>query len=215
MSKITITIGREGDQPFPITGGMVSRRHCQLEVEDNVWTLRDLNSSHGTFIRDKETGYFVPIEQKEIDPYTMICLGTDTNDGCTFYAYSVLHPDDYRPLFDYLRDLEDVFEDDRQKLEKKVHFQKMTIFALNVIVFLFSLPKSIDAEIRMWMLRIVQMASSGFAAFYDASSAKRKIEERRKRFHHCPNPACHEILTDKAIRKGECKCMKKNKKTSK
>ena len=213
MENTIITVGREGDQPFTITGSKVSRKHCTIEVDGDKWTLRDLNSSHGTFIRNTETGKFEPVQEAVIDPLTFIYLSTDNTDGCTFYAYSVLHPDDYKPLLAYMQDKDEEFDMQHKALEKRVHRQKILLFVLNFIVFAVSLSKAIDADLRMWMLRIVPLASTGFAAFYDASAAKKKIEERRNNFHYCPNPACHEILNEKAIRRGECKCMKKKKQT--
>ena len=47
MENTIITIGREGDQPFTITGSKVSRKHCAIEVKGETWTLRDLRPESG------------------------------------------------------------------------------------------------------------------------------------------------------------------------
>ena len=42
----TITIGKQGDQPFEIKQEGVSREHAKLTINDNGgWMLEDLNSS--------------------------------------------------------------------------------------------------------------------------------------------------------------------------
>lgn len=171
-------------------------------------------------MRDDKTGEIkiVPIDEyMEISPFSLVCLGESSKEGCTFYPYTLVSPEDYRPIFDFLRDKEDSFDEETANLEKRISMQKKIVFALNFVVLLasFDCPKlglTIDQETRMWMLRIVPLASTGFAAFYDASSKKKRIEEKRKNFHHCPNPSCYRMLRTDEIRMGICKCMKTKKK---
>ena len=211
-------VGREGNQPFTITGTRVSRHHCVIKTDGERFTIRDLGSTHGTSVRNEETGEFELVsadEEMAITPFTLVCLAESTQDGCTFYPYSLLHPDDYRMIFDYLRDKEDAFDTELNNLEKKVSMQKKLVFGLNLVVFLASFEYPgihVDQETRMWMLRVVPLASTGFAAFYDATAAKRRISDRRNNFHHCPNPACSRMLKSSDIYSGSCKCMKKKKK---
>lgn len=47
-----VIIGKLGNQPFPITDELVSRRHAVLRVDDyGRITITDTNSSNGTFVR--------------------------------------------------------------------------------------------------------------------------------------------------------------------
>ena len=50
-----ILLGTEGNQPFKITQQGVSRQHARITIgDDGIWTLEDLNSTNGTFIRNEE-----------------------------------------------------------------------------------------------------------------------------------------------------------------
>ena len=47
-------LGTEGNQPFEIKQKGVSHQHARVTIGDNgVWTLEDLNSTNGTFVRDE------------------------------------------------------------------------------------------------------------------------------------------------------------------
>lgn len=221
-------IGREGNQPFTIaeTSKLVSRKHCVIKVKGDHYTIRDLDSSHGTSVLDVDTGEFQIVtadKEMEITPFSLVCLAEDTQEGCTFYPYTLVHPDDYRMAFDFMREKDGFFDSELQKLEQRISMQKKLVFALNLVVFLasFDYPlhmlsdigvKILSPDTRMWMLRVVPLASTGFAAFYDASAAKNRIKEKRNHFHYCPNPECSKILTSKEVRRGICKCMKKKSK---
>ena len=47
-----MVIGKQGEQPFQITDGYVSRRHCEITptARVGVFHLKDLDSSNGTFV---------------------------------------------------------------------------------------------------------------------------------------------------------------------
>ena len=207
-----IVIGTEGNQPFKIKGEAVSRRHAQITVnEQNEWVLEDLDSLNGTYIRQESDGELVRVSTTRITPMTFICLGTDNAKGCTFFARQVLKgiSGNFKEEFDYLNDIEDVYDQKIERLEHNVLTEKKIIFAVNIIVVIVSLFPQINPEIRMNLLRIIPTISAGFAAFYDASGKKKAINEERERFHHCPNPACSHKLKSNEIRNMRCnKCKK-------
>ncbi len=207
-----IVLGTEGNQPFSIKGEAVSRRHAQITInEHNEWFLEDLNSSNGTYIRKENDGELVRVSNVRITPMTFICLGPDNAKGCTFFARQVLKENtgNFKDEYDYLNDIEDDYDQKIEKLERDVLLEKKLIFALNIVVVIVSLIPQIDSEIRMNMLRIVPTISAGFAAFYDASGKKKKINSERDKFHHCPNPACSHKLKTNEIRNMRCsKCKK-------
>lgn len=207
-----IVLGTEGNQPFKIKGEAVSRRHAQITINEyNEWLLEDMNSSNGTYIRKEDDGELIRVSNLKITPMTFICLGPDNAKGCTFYARQVLKENtgNYTDEYDYLNDIEDEYDQKIEKLEQNVLFEKKLIFALNIIVVIVSLIPQIDSEIRMNMLRIIPTISAGFAAFYDASGKKKKINAERDKFHHCPNPACSHKLKTNEIRNMKCsKCKK-------
>lgn len=68
---MAIIVGRQGNQPFPITDGTVSKRHVKLTVlPGNKVQVEDLGSSNGTFING------LRIIKKVVDRNTVVRLGS-------------------------------------------------------------------------------------------------------------------------------------------
>jgi hypothetical protein len=63
-------LGRVADNDFQINDDSISSHHCQIELKDGVVTVRDLNSSNGTFLDGQ------PIQQAVLHPGQVLCLGT-------------------------------------------------------------------------------------------------------------------------------------------
>jgi len=63
-------LGRLADNDFQVTDDSVSSHHCQIELKDGIVTVRDLNSTNGTFIDGK------PVQQAVLHPGQVLCLGT-------------------------------------------------------------------------------------------------------------------------------------------
>ncbi|MCA9239555.1 MAG: FHA domain-containing protein [Planctomycetales bacterium] len=53
LSESTITVGRERDNAVQIHDTEVSRKHCEISVDGARVSVRDLNSSNGTFVNGK------------------------------------------------------------------------------------------------------------------------------------------------------------------
>lgn len=71
----SIIIGREGNQPFPITDLQVSRKHAKLTIYDNgEMELEDTDSSAGTFMKMKN-GAFDRIQKCKVVPGMIMRLG--------------------------------------------------------------------------------------------------------------------------------------------
>jgi len=208
-----IILGKEGDQYFTINGSSVSRQHAEVTINDNgIWTLTDLNSTNGTFVRDEQTGVLKRISQIEIHPLTFICLGPDNSHGCSFYARQVLNPGDFKDELEYMNEKEDEYDKELVAVERKIRWQRWIVFFLNVGVAGITLliPRSFDSVItdfRLNIMRIVPICSTFFSAFYDFSGEKKKLAEQYNRFRHCPNPECHNKLKSTEIRSMDCsKC---------
>ncbi len=63
----TIGRGRECDLQVPVTN--VSRRHCEIVIDDDEVDIRDLGSSNGTFVNNKR------VTEAELDAGYRITLG--------------------------------------------------------------------------------------------------------------------------------------------
>lgn len=66
----TLTIGREDGNIFKISGNVagVSRQHCIIQYTDQGWTIRDLNSTYGTFVNrvKLEPGRFYVLREGDV-----------------------------------------------------------------------------------------------------------------------------------------------------
>ncbi len=205
-----IIIGTQGEQPFKIKGSGVSRHHAEVEIigegEEAKWTLRDLDSTNGTFIRN-DSGDMTRVGKKNITPMTLICLGPDNSKGCTFYARQLLSPGNFTEEFEFMNDMEDEYEEKLEGIEKKARLIKWAIFAINIVIVVFSI--AIENQMSLWILRSGTILSTFFAAVYDANGEKKRLKRRYEQFHHCPNPECSHKLTTAEIRNMQCKKCKK------
>ncbi len=206
-----IIVGTQGNQPFEIKGSSVSRQHAQITIDDNgIWTLEDLKSTNGTFVRDENTGVLRKISAITIQPMTFICLGADNSLGCCFYAKQVLSYGKFSEELMYMRQRDEEFDSEQDKLRKKNSLINIVVrvgAALLVLGLSFLIIKD-DSSI----MTFVRMGLMGCAAyvvplFYDVNKQKNQIKERQERFHQCPNPECSHVMSSKEIQNLYCsKC---------
>ncbi len=50
----TVTLGRQSHCDIVLSDSMVSRNHVKIEFDGSQWWVEDLNSSHGTYVRDEK-----------------------------------------------------------------------------------------------------------------------------------------------------------------
>lgn len=198
-----IILGTEGNQPFKITQQGVSRQHARITIgDDGVWTLEDLNSTNGTFIRNEE-GEMRRVGTLVINPMTFICLGPNNANGCSFYATHLVNPDDFIKEFQYLNQLEDDFdaqEEHADKMEKRMRL-------LIAIASFVSLIGSFLVSNGVLLLRVGTLVSLVSTMFFNPNEKKKKLQAEREKFHTCPNPKCSHIMKSREIRMMQCaKC---------
>lgn len=198
-----ILLGTEGNQPFKITQQGISRQHARITIgDDGVWTLEDLNSTNGTFIRNEE-GEMRRVGTLVINPMTFICLGPNNANGCSFYATHLVNPDDFINEFQYLNQLEDKFdaqEEHADKMEKRIRL-------LIAIASFVSLIGSFLVSNGVLLLRVGTLVSLVSTMFFNPNEKKKKLQAEREKFHTCPNPKCSHIMKSREIRMMQCaKC---------
>ena len=210
----TITLGKEGDQPFPIKADGVSRQHARITITDSgEWILEDLNSSNGTYIRDEADGTLSRIAKVSITPMTFVSLGPDNAKGCCFYARQILS-DNYGKFteeYEYLNELEDRFDQQIRQIEQKVKTLNIVKSVLPVALLALSFVIVPGMGPVAWIIRGVASAVPTvlILLFYNPADMKKAAIERHDRFTHCPNPCCPSKLTGKEIRNMRCsKCKK-------
>jgi pSer/pThr/pTyr-binding forkhead associated (FHA) protein len=69
LNKGINVIGRRPDCDLRIPLMEISRRHCQLDCREGLFTLRDLRSSNGTFVNSQR------IEEVKLQPGDIIQIG--------------------------------------------------------------------------------------------------------------------------------------------
>lgn len=202
-------LGKEGEQPFEIKQEGVSRKHAEITINGDDWTLEDLKSSNGTFIRD-EDGRFVSLGNGgkcRISPMTFICLGPgpDNANSCCFYARQVLSPGDYITEYQYLLSKVDEYEAKKKKIENQIKkiriagpvFVVTSVFAITGIPFISQFLGEHALSIRIAMSSM----SGLLPVLYDGSARIKRLDDEFEKWNHCPNPACSHKLTRKEIKK--------------
>lgn len=206
-----IILGRNGNQPFEISGSCVSREHAEITIDDHgIWTLKDLDSISGSFVRDEKSGIMKRISCVTITPMSFICLGPENSTGCFFYARQVLNPGNFSDELEYMNDKEDEFDREENTLVKKGRTIKLIaqllLAALVFVVsgFIFKGDSGSMMAIRLVLTGLVPF----FVPFvYDEKKIEKDLKQKRKRFHHCPNPECSNVLKIDDIKKFDCsKC---------
>lgn len=72
MTKDTMTIGRRPESDLRVPTPDVSRRHCELVIEDDTLIVHDVGSSNGTYVNGR------PIEEVELKPGDKLRVGPAT-----------------------------------------------------------------------------------------------------------------------------------------
>ena len=86
----TFIIGRSGNQPFKITADSVSNEHARVTIDDNgVWTLEDLDSPNGTYIRNA-SGEFNQVYKKIISEDTAATTDAYSPDTSLYQLQAII-----------------------------------------------------------------------------------------------------------------------------
>lgn len=198
-------LGTEGNQPFKITQMGVSHQHARITIgDDGVWTLEDLNSTNGTFVRG-EDGEMRRVGTMVIMPMTFICLGPSNANGCSFYAIH-LQNTDFIEEFEYLNKLEDEFDAKEESSEKMARMMRLLIASASLIALVGSFVVS-HGPLQLMLLRLGSAVSLLSTIFFNPAEKKKKLQVEREKFHACPNPKCAHTLRKNEIRAMQCsKC---------
>lgn len=212
-----IIIGREGDQPIPITDKTVSRKHCKVTPNgDGSYTLENL-SGNGTYIDNLE------IVRKTVMPDTVIRLGKsykttlkellqeaktkgekESSKPAQQWERSI--PQDKAiPSFS-IRHLKSVWEEYEQtNLKSEERNRRNTIIRTGLGVFTMSTMLLFrvlgDYAFIFTGIGIVGNLYSFIGLKNSESPSERK--ERRENLeaaYVCPNPACRHSLPVKSYR---------------
>lgn len=209
-------IGKRGEQPFQITGANVSAQHAEFVIDSQagVWTLKDLDSTNGTYIRDESTGNLRRIKTKVIHPLTFVCLGSDNSKGCTFYARQLLNPGNYNEELLYIRKKNEELEERIKKIDKTtqiINIFKVLLTILLLVLLIAPMLYSSEKPDMGWTL-ILRISASLipsviiqlFQIVYNPTKKKDNLRKMQACFSHCPNPMCNYKLQAEHIKSMDC-----------
>ena len=205
MTK-TITIGRKGDQPFPIQVAAISGEHARVTINDDEWVLEDLNSTNGTFIRNDETGEFERIARKVISENTVIRLGNGGRfNEVVFMAHHLIvkDPNDYSWELDQVIQLyESSIKSRIDKLYSKNN--KREVFSILGTFIGLGLSFLVDDMMLMRLCMSLPPIVVTFI-FMGTGNKMRAIQELRNKIIVCPK--CNRQLSDQELKDRSCaKC---------
>lgn len=195
--NLEMILGKEGEQPFPISNSGVSRKHACITVHDGVWTLEDLNSTNGTFIQD-EDGEFERICKKQITEKTVIRLGPGTMNGYTFMAHRIVVKDSNDYSFEFLvlsQTLMELGEKEKMLKKKLKQHQQMRLLLPALALGLSYLPFVENLGNPAVMIRLVMFVPSLLSGFLFGKDPQevQKLAVVKARLLVCPK--CHRPLT--------------------
>jgi len=181
----TVVIGRAGEQPFTIDVPGVSNRHARLIVEDDIWTIEDLNSTNGTFVQMAD-GSFVRVGSKRISPTTRVRLGDATAlGGITFSARKVLGlEDNYRDEFAQIEKTYDQMQQQLQKIRGQQRRRRLLIAVVPLVLMMVSIP--MQGMAGMWFMRGSLGVTSVLSLLLLNGDKERKLMEQNKKLLVCP-----------------------------
>lgn len=113
-----ILIGKHGNQPFPLSESSISRQHAILHVDNSTGkiTLRDNNSTNGTWIKLKDGSFRRINGQAEVKPENTIRLGASFT--CTVKQL-IKKPEEPAVKIGHLRFFYDTYIENKTSYEAK------------------------------------------------------------------------------------------------
>lgn len=202
----TITIGRKGNQPFPIQIASISSEHARVTLDGDEWVLEDLNSTNGTYIRNNETGDFERIGRKVITEDTVIRLGNGGRfNEVVFMAHHLIVKDPN----DYAWELNQIINLYEERIKTRIDAlynknNKREVFS--IIGTFAGLGLSFLVKDLMLMRLCMSLPPILVTLIFMGTSNKmRQIQELRNKIIVCPK--CNRQLSDQELKDRCCaKC---------
>ncbi len=188
-------VGKNGNQPFPITDTKVSRQHLKVtKIGKGKYQIEDNDSTNGTYING------VRVVKKVVDADTPIQLGTNFVFCCNMLAKKA-DPLDAKFVeeFNKLEKVYNDYETERIKLQKtnsKIMLLRMLPMTLSGIVTAVVpfIPVRIVFGVITLFLLVWQFAMS------DKNPEKqKKLKDDFEMNYRCPNLQCRQPLTNRSF----------------
>lgn len=198
-----IIIGKEGTQPFKITGDSVSRHHARLTIEgDGRLLLEDLKSTNGTYVRDA-MGEFRRISRAYVERDTVVRFGLAGVHSYTCWVNHLLvsDPSDYSYEFrKIMRLYESEVRERQEQLWKRNDSREWACIAAPLVGLCLSFAFSDNPLMIRMSITIPTMAVS--LLFMGFSRRMRELSRYRQNFVVCP--CCGRPLSDHDLEQQQC-----------
>lgn len=209
----TYILGRSAESPIKVAPdkNAVSSRHAQVTIsDDGIWTLEDLRSANGTYVRDAN-GTFQRVYKKQITETDVIRLGAGGIASVIFTARRVVEPEaSYAFEFRQLKSLKKRQAEEESEMEKRIErngwISKCAgLGAIGICAILGSFEGvNIDPNIRYVLIAIAPVIAG--LCFAGDTKALKALRARRSKILVCPR--CQRPLSEYDIEQGACSSCK-------
>jgi len=221
-----VLVGKQGNQPFPLTESTISRQHAIVHVDTDTGQikLRDNNSTNGTWILANDGTFKRVAGEVVVRPETTIRLGASFI--CTIKKI-IEKPAPPAVDISHLRDCYDEYIENKLAIESKtanINMMRIITMALGTIIgglVMGLLPNDIVGDETMSLLiKGGATLSVLLIAWFVISAMSKKLIKRKKenednfrRFYCCPKCGFHfgpkvytNLIAEGRCPNNNCKC---------
>ncbi|MCH5318638.1 MAG: FHA domain-containing protein [Paramuribaculum sp.] len=209
-----IIIGRSGVSPIavPPEKDQVNGSHVKITIgDDGSWTIQDLNSMHGTYIKD-EDGDFQRVSKKAISENTIIRLGREGHNSFTFMAHRAIDPDgsyayEFHELKKILAELMDEEEQLGATTSRNMTLVKCApilgmLLSMAIPLFIPAIQKNPTANMNLTRFCMAGLPFLVGILIKTNTNAPKLLKQKRMKLLVCPR--CNYPISDFDIQNKHC-----------
>ncbi len=221
-----IKLGKTGNQPFPLTEPSISRNHASFHLDEKTgkMTLRDENSTNGTYIQSKDGTFKRLFGETSVGLNTVVRLGAKQS----FRIKDLIPPPPTPPSEDIskLRSVYDIYNSNRMQLEAKtsnimmLRIVSMSLSSILVNIMVSFIPKdfmdpTVKVVIQAVCTVLALIVSWVLVDMKNKDLIRRKDQNERyfRKNYCCPKCGFHfgariydNILAEGRCPNNNCKC---------
>lgn len=218
-----INLGKNGNQPFPLTESSISRHHASFHLDEKSgkMTLRDEKSTNGTYIKAKDGSFKRLYGETAVGLNTVVRLGAKH----TFIIKELIPP----PLevdISKLRSVYEIYNSNKMNLEAKtsnimmLRIASMSLSAIVVNILTLFIPQDVVDQTTKVAIQAIGTVLALVLSWWlvdmkNKDLIRRKDQNERyfRRNYCCPKCGFHfgtriydNILAEGRCPNNNCKC---------
>ncbi len=221
-----IILGRNGNQPFPLTESSISKHHASFHLDEKSgkMTLRDEKSTNGTYIKAKDGTFKRLYGEAVVGLNTIVRLGAKH----TFTIKELVNTPPPPPETDIskLRSVYEIYNSNKMRLEAKtsnimmLKITSMSLSSIFVIIIPLLLPENVVDDTTKKVIQVVGTILALIISWVlvdmknkDLIRQKDQNERYFKKNYRCPKCGFHfgtriyeNILAEGRCPNNNCKC---------